>query len=120
MALRTEKLKHLEELVQDAARRLKKLVDENERLRKELLRLEEENGRMELDLKRLKAVGERQHEARQPRVDHVRPVHRRHHERNREERPDAHHADDVGGRRLEQAHRAIERGSRRSGLRPGG
>ena len=59
------------------------------------------------------AVGQREHEAGDPRVEDVRPVHRRDHERNGQERPDADHADDVGGRRLQQAHRAA-RGSGRS------
>ncbi len=54
------------------------------------------------------AVGEGEDEPGDPRVDQVRTVHRRHHERDGEERPHAHHADHVGGGGLEQAHAAIE------------
>ena len=52
------------------------------------------------------AVGEREDEAGDPRVDDVRAVHRRDHERDGQERPDADHGDDVGGGGLQQAHAA--------------
>ncbi len=57
-----------------------------------------------------KSVGQSEEEAGDPRVDHVRPAHCRHHERNGEERTDAHHRDDVGCCRLQQAHAAAEDG----------
>ena len=66
------------------------------------------------------AVGERQHRARDPRVEDVRPVHRLDHERDGEERPDADHADDVGGGGLQQAHAAVEVGAPTSGIRDQG
>ncbi len=61
-------------------------------------------GQRGAELRVHQAVGEREHEPRQPRVEHVRAVHGRDHERNGQEGPDAHHADHVGGRRFEQAH----------------
>ncbi len=65
------------------------------------------------------AVGQREHEAGDPRVDDVRPVHGRDHERNGEEGADADHGDDVGGRRLQQAHRARRGLTGSSSLRVG-
>ena len=58
-------------------------------------------------------VAQRQQRPHHPRVDDVRAVHRRDHERDGQERSDADHADDVGGGGLEQAHSALER--RRTG-----
>jgi hypothetical protein len=54
------------------------------------------------------AVAQREHRAKRPGVEDVRPVHCRHHERDREKRADAHHADDVRRRGLQQAEAAIE------------
>src|SRR5690606_26236820 len=53
-------------------------------------------------------VGEREYASGYPRIDDVRAVHGLHHERDRQERPNAHHADDVGGRRLLEAHGPFE------------
>src|SRR6185295_20018053 len=64
-------------------------------------------------------VAEREDGAERPCVEDVRPVHRRHHERNGENRPDADHPDDVRGGGLQQAHAAVERHHRgeRSAIR---
>ena len=57
--MRADRLRDLETLVVEAAKRLKKLLEENVKLLSELRRLEEENGRQELELRCLKALGER-------------------------------------------------------------
>ena len=61
-------------------------------------------GQRRAELRVDQAVGEREHQAGDPGVDDVRAVHGRDHERDGQERPDADHADDVGGGGLQQAH----------------
>jgi hypothetical protein len=57
--MRTQRLKKLEELVLGASQRLKRLGDENRKLRIES-RLEQHSGEIEARLRRLSSVGTRQ------------------------------------------------------------
>jgi multidrug resistance efflux pump len=55
--MKVQRLQKLEALIQDAVRNLKKLREENEKLRRRALQCEEENGRLKMDFRRLEFLG---------------------------------------------------------------